>query len=262
MKTSINYIIAFFLVATLMSCSQGETLQSYFVEKQEKPNFMSIDIPLSFIDIEKTELTEVQQEAYESINKLNMLGYRLNEDNQEEYKTELAAVRTLLKNEKYQELFRGGNNTDGKVVVKYIGDDTTIDELIVLGTMPERGFAVVRVLGDEMEPAKIMKLGNVVSNFNSSEKITRLFQEEENNPVMIGLPSPNIFPKEEKYERRADLINQFFVEIADNGITKIDGLNIDSITEGIKLIKIEGMEEVDQISSEDVPEFTFMGYVG
>ena len=98
-----------------------------------------------------------------------MLGYKLSDDNEEEYKAELAKVQTILKSDKYEDLFRGGNNTDGKIIVKYIGTDSTIDELIVLGTMNEKGFAVIRVLGDNMEPAKIMKLGEVVGQINSEE---------------------------------------------------------------------------------------------
>jgi len=176
MKKSIkNIMVTFFLVATLTACNQGETLQGYYVANQETPNFMSIDIPLSFIDIDKIELTEVQKEAYESIDKLNMLGYRLSEDNEEEYKAELAKVQLILKDDKYEDLFRGGNNTDGKIIVKYIGTDSTIDELIVLGTMNEKGFAIIRVLGDNMEPAKIMKLGEVVGQIDSKENQVKDF---------------------------------------------------------------------------------------
>ncbi|MBT8261008.1 MAG: DUF4252 domain-containing protein, partial [Bacteroidia bacterium] len=142
-----NIVVVFFLVTMLTACNQGETLQSYFVVKQESSNFMSIDIPVSVFDIAQAELTEEQAEAYKSINKLNMLGYKLEANNMEEYKTELLQIQTILKNDKYEELFRGGNNSDGKIVVKYIGTDSTIDELVVLGNMNNKGFAVVRVLG-------------------------------------------------------------------------------------------------------------------
>ena len=98
-----------------------------------------------------------------------MLGYRLTEDNKAEYKIELAKVQSILKDDRYEELFRGGNSTDGRIVVKYIGTDTTIDELILFGSANDRGFAIVRVLGDNMEPAKIMKLGDVVKNATSQE---------------------------------------------------------------------------------------------
>ena len=122
-----NIVMSLFIVVALMSCNYGETLQSYFVANQETPNFISIDIPVSFVSVENIELTEDQKEAYESIDKLNMLGYTLKDDNVEEYKLELTKIQALLKNEQYQELFRGGNSTDGKVVIKYIGDDDSID---------------------------------------------------------------------------------------------------------------------------------------
>ena len=178
MKKSIkNILIVFFLVTSLVACNQGETLQGFYIASQNNPSFISVDIPMSFMDVNKVELTEDQKDAYETIDKLNLLGYKLTDSNNAEYKTELSKIRTILKNEKYQDLFRGGNNTDGKVVVKYIGSDSTIDELIVLGTMNDKGFAVVRVLGDNMEPAKIMKLGDAVSKFNDEENQMKEFLE-------------------------------------------------------------------------------------
>mgnify|MGYP000754816474 FL=1 len=179
MNTSIKNIVASLLItATLISCGYGgETLQGYYVVNQEAPNFVSVDIPVSFVNLEDAELTDVQREAYESINKLNMLGYRKNDDNVEEYKAELVKVQTILKDEKYQELFRGGNSSDGKIIVKYIGTDTTIDELIIFGTMNNTGFGIIRVLGDDMEPAKIMKLGEVVNQMSSDENAVQDFMK-------------------------------------------------------------------------------------
>ena len=171
MYTSIKKIVMSVIVAAVLtSCGySGETLQGYYVVNQEAPNFISVDIPVSFVNLENAELTEVQKEAYESIDKLNMLGYRKDDNNDEEYKAELAKVQSILKDEKYQDLFRGGNSTDGRIVVKYIGDDTSIDELIVFGTMNNAGFGIIRVLGNRMEPAKIMKLGDVVNQISSDE---------------------------------------------------------------------------------------------
>ena len=179
MKTSIKNIVASLLIITaLTSCGYGgETLQGYYVVNQEAPNFISVDIPVSFVDLEQANLTKVQLEAYESIDKLNMLGYRKSDDNIEAYKAELAKVQTILKDERYQDLFRGGNSTDGKIIVKYIGTDTTIDELIIFGTMNDAGFGIIRVLGDNMEPAKIMKLGEVVNQMSSNENAVQDFMQ-------------------------------------------------------------------------------------
>jgi len=161
--------MSLFIVVALTSCNYGETLQGYYVTNQETPNFISVDIPVSLVSVDNIELTNDQQDAYDSIDKLNMLGYTIGEDNQEEYKVELSKVQTLLKDDKYQELFRGGNSTDGKVNIKYIGDDDSIDELIIFGSANDRGFAIIRVLGDNMEPAKIIKLGDIVGELSSSE---------------------------------------------------------------------------------------------
>ena len=157
------------MVVVLTSCNHGETLQGYYVANQETPNFISIDIPTSFVNIDEATLTDEQKEAYNSVDKLNMLGYTLTDDNVEEYKAELAKVQTILKDDRYEDLLRAGNSTDGKIIVKYIGTDTSIDELILFGTMKDKGFAIVRVLGDNMEPAKLMKLGDVIKNANPNE---------------------------------------------------------------------------------------------
>lgn len=174
--SSIKFIVmAFILFITFTSCKQGESLQGYFVANQETPDFISVDIPSSFVNLDQVDLTDEQKDAYDSMDKLNMLGFRVSEDNREVYKAELEKVQLLLKNEKYEELFRGGNSTDGKIIVKYIGTDTTIDELIIFGNANDTGFAVIRVLGDDMEPAKIMSLGNVADQLSSDESMVNDF---------------------------------------------------------------------------------------
>ncbi len=156
------------MVVTLTSCNQGETLQSYFVANQETPDFMSVDLPTSFVKVDKTNFTEVQKEAYKSIDKLNTLLFTVKDNNKDIYKEELAKVKTILADEKYEELFRG-STADGKIVIKYIGTETSIDELIILGTASERGFGIIRVLGDDMEPGKIITLGDALKNANFEE---------------------------------------------------------------------------------------------
>ena len=172
-----NSVVVLFLIATLTSCNQGLTLQGYYVANQETPNFISVDVPVSFVNVENIDLTEEQEEAYESIDKLNMLGYTLTDDNAEEYKIELGKINTILKDEKYEDLIRGGNSKDGKFVVKYIGSDNSIDELIVFGSATDKGFAIVRILGDEMDPAKIMKLGEVISKMETEENAVEDFMK-------------------------------------------------------------------------------------
>lgn len=146
------------LVATFTSCNQNPSLQVYFVDHELKPGFTTIDIPTSFLNIEVTNLTEEQKEAYRSIDKLNMLAFVVSENNEAEYEVELKKVKEILNNPKYQELMRGGNTTDGKFSVKFIGEEDRIDELIIFGNANDKGFAIIRVLGDDMSANKVVKL--------------------------------------------------------------------------------------------------------
>ena len=167
MKALIKYSTIFGVLSICLACSPNLSLQSYFVEHQEASGFMSVDIPMSFLNPDKIELSDDQNEAVESIDKLNMLAYSLKDGSEDEFTSELAKIKTILKAEVYNDLMRAGNTSDGKVQVLYIGDDSEIDELIIFGVSPDYGFAIVRVLGDDMELSKIMKLRNVVDEFDT-----------------------------------------------------------------------------------------------
>ena len=151
----------------ILGCSQEPSLQTYFVAHQEASGFMSVDIPMSFLNPDEIELTDVQKEAVDSIDKLNMLAYSLKDGTETEFNSELDNIKTILKAEKYNDLMRGGNPADGKLYIKYIGEDSEIDELIVFGFSSANGFAIIRVLGDDMELSKIMKLESVIDQFDT-----------------------------------------------------------------------------------------------
>ena len=156
----------FLLVAAFTSCNQGPTLQTYYVDNELKPGFASFDVPTSFIDVENVEMTDEQREAYKSVDKLNVLTYIEENTEAEEYKLELEKVNIILKDSKYEELMRGGNSTDGKFVVKFLGDIENIDELIVFGNANNKGFMIARILGDDMSASKLMSLSSVLENAN------------------------------------------------------------------------------------------------
>jgi hypothetical protein len=153
-----------FIIATVFSCNNGLTLQTYYVDNELKPGFTSLDVPTSFLNIEETNLTEEQQEAYKSVDKLNMLAFMVSEDNKEEYQVELAKVKTIFEDAKYEELMRGGNSADGNFVVKFLGDADRLDELILFGNANNKGFAIVRVLGDDMNAGQLVQLAMSLEN--------------------------------------------------------------------------------------------------
>ena len=163
MRFKFSAIFGLFLV---LGCSQEVTLQTYFVAHQETHGFMSVDVPISFLNPDEIALSDVQKEAVDSIDKLNMLAYSLNDGSEEEFNAELTTVKTILKADHYNDLMRGGNSTDGKIYIKYIGEDTEIDELIIFGFSSDNGFAIIRVLGNNMELSKIMKLESIIDQFD------------------------------------------------------------------------------------------------
>ena len=170
MKQSImKLIIGCFLIATVISCNQGPSLQSYFVDNQETNNFTTIDLPTSVVSFDESKLTEGQKQAYKSVKRLNFLGYRMKEGNEAEYKIELQKVNAILKDKKYKELMRMGNNEDGKVLIKYLGTETKIDELIVFGNANDQGFGILRVLGKNMQPGNMVKLVDAMQNADIDE---------------------------------------------------------------------------------------------
>lgn len=160
------------LVVTLQSCNQDLTLQTYYVDNELAPGFTSLDVPVSILDIDEDSLTEEQLEAYESIEKLSLIAFVLDDNNQEQMDIEYAKVNTILKNPKYEELMRGGNSTDGKFVIKCIGEGDDIEEFILFGNSNTAGFGVIRVLGDDM-------------NFNKIAELAKVLQESdiENSPL-------------------------------------------------------------------------------
>jgi hypothetical protein len=170
MATSIKNLIAMLvLVATFSSCDQNPSLQVYFVDNELKPGFTTIDIPTSLLNIEVTNLDEEQKEAYKSIDKLNMLAFIVSEENKAEYEVELKKVKEILNVPKYQELMRGGNTTDGKFSIKFIGEEDRIDELIIFGNANDKGFVIIRVLGDDMSANKVVKLYSALDTANINE---------------------------------------------------------------------------------------------
>ncbi|WP_100612662.1 DUF4252 domain-containing protein [Confluentibacter lentus] len=165
MYQSIKYIVVIIIAAFfLVSCNNGLTMQRYFVEHQEAKNFLAQDVPISMLNIDESKLTAEQKEAYKSVERLNFLGYKVDSIHVDEFNSELAKVKTILKDEKYNELidFSYGG---AKISVKYIGDDEA-DEFIVFGSSKEMGFGIVRILGDNMSPEKMIALGQLFGNSN------------------------------------------------------------------------------------------------
>jgi hypothetical protein len=159
-KKSLFGLLAFIL---LVGCNNGESLQTYFVDNQETPDFISVDIPTTILELDKISLSNDQKEAYNSVKKLNFLGFKLTESNKDVYVQELSKVKSILNDKKYIELLEF-NDRAAKVIVKYIGDDDAAEEFIVFSSSKDMGFGIVRILGNDMRPEKMATLVSAIQN--------------------------------------------------------------------------------------------------
>jgi len=141
----------------ITSCSSEQSLQQYYIANAENPNFMSFDLPSSLLDLETANLTESEREAASSLKKLNVLAFQKKPENEEDYLVQKKAIKAILKSDDFSELMKM-NTPFGKATIQLKGDDDYIDELVIYGDNDEKGLVLVRVLGDNMNPASLMQL--------------------------------------------------------------------------------------------------------
>lgn len=154
-------------VLILSSCSSPQSLQEYYIDNTENPNFLAFDIPTSLLNLDAVELDQEQQLAYQSLKKLNVLAFKKTTDNVASYKQEKVKVKAILANDDYQELMKM-NTGFGNASIQFKGADDAIDEVIIFGDNKDKGFALVRVLGKDMNPAHFAQLLQALekSDFN------------------------------------------------------------------------------------------------
>jgi hypothetical protein len=147
------------------SCNDEPSLQKYFVENTENKNFVALDLSPNMLNIDSSKLSSEENAALKSFEKVNILAFKLNDSNKSEFESERIKVGEILKEEKYQQLMKFGSGKDG-ASISFIGDTEHIDEFVFYANNKENGFAVVRVLGKDMNPTGIFTLMSVLKNAN------------------------------------------------------------------------------------------------
>lgn len=154
------------LVSLLLSgCNSEPSLQKYFVENSEKKSFVALDVSPSIINIDKAKLTSEQKTALQSFDKMNILAFKLDKTNQAQYDIESQKVSQILKGKEYQQLMKVGSGKDA-ASVSFVGDENHINEFVLFGKRKENGFAVVRILGKDMNPNNIMNILSILKSSN------------------------------------------------------------------------------------------------
>jgi hypothetical protein len=159
------YGIALIISLFLISCNSEPTLQKYFVENTENKNFVALDVSPDILNVDKTKLSVAQIDALKSFDKMNVLAFKLNDTNKAEFETERAKVDLILKDKKYQQLMKFGSGKEG-ASVSFVGTDEHIEEFVFYANKKENGFAVVRILGKDMNPTSVMNMMSVLQQSN------------------------------------------------------------------------------------------------
>ncbi|MEM7187544.1 MAG: DUF4252 domain-containing protein [Bacteroidota bacterium] len=158
--TLIKYITALIIgMLTLMSCNDETSLQRYLVDKQADDRYLKVDLATSLLQSDNSSFTEEEKEILNTVKKVNVVAYPVKNGDMAEYEAEMAQVNKIIGQEKYKTLMSSSTN-DMKFTLKYLGEETAIDEVIVFANSPEKGFGVFRLLCDDMRPDQIIKMTN------------------------------------------------------------------------------------------------------
>lgn len=144
-----------------LSCSNKPTLQKYFVENSESSDFIAVDLASSIINTDKIILSDTEKEALNSFDKLNILAFQRDSLSDDKFNTEQEKVKTILKDEQYEQLMRFGSSKNGGAVY-LVGETDKIDEFVLFASGKNQGFVVARILGDNMNPNSVINLMEVL----------------------------------------------------------------------------------------------------
>ena len=153
-----------------VSCNNKPTLQQYFVKNQNQPNFVSMDVSPDVLKLDQSQLSPQEIKTLASFNKMNLLAFKVNAKNAKQYPIEKNEVQTILSDTtKYHQLMKFGSGAAG-LSINFIGDENHINELVLFGNKKESGFAVVRILGNNMKPESALTLLSILQKSNIDAK--------------------------------------------------------------------------------------------
>lgn len=181
MKKLIIICSLILLVIAGSSCKNEKSLQGYLVEASEKDGFMTGDLPVSSVLTPKTDVSEEVRATINSVKKINVAFLPKTSENDAAYETEKNRLKNIFsKNKDYKSLMemkmRGMN-----VKIFFSGDTDAVDEVIAFGYSKEAGVGVARLLGDNMNPAKVIEMLQNVKMDGDTNAIEQFAKTFSNN---------------------------------------------------------------------------------
>ncbi len=177
----LQIITVLLLAITLFSCKKQDSLQAYLVESQDKENFKTFDFSTSMLPIEMNDnMSEEDIKTFKSIKKVNVAFLPKGAATEEEIAVEKNKIKNILKNSDYKTLMKF-NDKRGKATIYYLGESEAIDEIVGFANVNEMGVGIVRLLGDSMNPAAIMKMmksTKMNANSSSLKSLEKIFKDK------------------------------------------------------------------------------------
>ncbi len=178
MKTTTLTVLSSIILLVLFtySCKNEKSLQSYLVDTIGKEGFYSGDFPVSSILSAKADVSADVKKVIKSVKKINIVFLSKTADNNAAYEIEKGKLTAIFKgNDTYKSLMsmkvKGMN-----VNMYYSGDTENIDEVIAFGYGENTGVGVARLLGEKMNPVKIIETLSS-TNFNDDNPALQQFSK-------------------------------------------------------------------------------------
>ena len=165
-----------FLVLFASACKNEKSLQSYLVESSGKDGFYIGDLPVGSLLTPKADVSDEVKETIKSIKKINVVFLKKTDDNTADYEAEKAKLKNIFTSDEYKSL--GSVKAKGmNVKVYYTGNTDSLDEVIAFGYSKEAGVGVARLLGENMNPAKVIEMMNSVKmDASNLESFSTIFK--------------------------------------------------------------------------------------
>ena len=148
------------LVLFANSCKKEQSLQSYLVDASGKEGFYAGDLPVSSVLSAKANVSEDIIETIKSIKKINFVFLPKTANNTAAYEVEKEKLTNLFNDNKVYSSLMSMKAKGMHVRIYYSGNTAAVNEVIAFGYGDTAGVGVARLLGKNMNPAKIIKTLN------------------------------------------------------------------------------------------------------
>jgi hypothetical protein len=176
MKKIITLISLALLMLLISSCKNEKSLQSYLVDTSGKEGFYTGDLPVSSLLSPKAAVSEDVKETIRSIKKINVAFLIKTADNSTAYEIEKEKLKNIFKENTTFKSLMSIKAKGMHVNVYYSGNTAAVAEIVAFGYGSEAGVGVARLLGENMNPAKIIETINSMDFEKSSASLKQFFE--------------------------------------------------------------------------------------